>query len=167
MNHFFLKEGDGLFHFTNSRFEQVEVNKQEIHDGATPSPNAVMCRVLNRLYYTFQNEKYGNQSEKMLDHMARFLLTYPSSFGLWCIELQNRSVPSKEIMITGKEAKNYFLTLHTKRYLPGVICITTHKEDNIASLKGKYQDGETLIYICKDFNCLTPLRDINKAFTEI
>ncbi len=167
MNHFFLKEGHGLFHFTNSRFEQVEVNKLEIHDGATPSPNAVMCRVLNRLYYTFQDEKYGKQSQNMLDHMSRFLLTYPNSFSLWCIELQNRSGPLKEITITGKDAKKYFLEIHTKRYLPGVIFSTAHKEDNIASLKGKYQGGETLIYICKDFTCLPPLRDINDAFTEI
>jgi len=41
------------------------------------------------------------------------------------------------------------------------------KEEKIASLLGKYQEGETLIYICNEFNCLEPLRDVNMAFTEI
>ena len=168
MNSFFLSEESILFQFANTHFVQVEINKQEIYDGATPSPNSVMCRIMNQLSYVFQDDSYRTKSHNMLSHLSGVFQKYPESFGLWCTEFQNQSQPFKEVIIIGNDAMKYYLALHTKKYHPAVIYINTHKEEDlIASLMGKYRDRETLINICNEFNCLQPLRDVNMAFTEI
>lgn len=167
MNSNFSEEGNSLYLFTNKSFQQVEINKREMYDGALPSSNAVMCRVLNYLYHVYWQEEYRNRSEEMLLSMQHSMLKYPLSFAVWCAQLQFQSDASAEVCIVGKDAKNIFQQLYTKQYQASVTYLTTHKENTIVSMKGKYQDGETLIYICNNFSCQEPLRDVNHAFIEI
>jgi uncharacterized protein YyaL (SSP411 family) len=168
MNSFFSSDEHGMYRFVHANFLQVDINKQEIYDGAIPSPNAVMCDVTNQLSYIFQEDRYRIRSQKMRTHIAAVFQQYPGSFGLWCAAYQNQSQPFKEVLLSGNSAMEYYRALHTKKYQPAVMYITSNKkEEKIASLLGKYQEGETLIYICNEFNCLEPLRDVNMAFTEI
>ena len=168
MNSFFSSDEHGMYQFVHANFLQVDINKQEIYDGAIPSPNAVMCDVTNQLSYIFQEDRYRIRSQKMRTHIAAVFQQYPGSFGLWCAAYQNQAQPFKEVLLSGNNAMEYYRALHTKKYQPAVMYITSNKkEEKIASLLGKYQEGETLIYICNDFNCLEPLRDVNMAFTEI
>ncbi len=168
MNSFFSSDEHGMYQFVHANFLQVDINKQEIYDGAIPSPNAVMCDVTNQLSYIFQEDRYRIRSQKMRTHIAAVFQQYPGSFGLWCAAYQNQSQSFKEVLLSGNNAMEYYRALHTKKYQPAVMYITSNKkEEKIASLLGKYQEGETLIYICNDFNCLEPLRDVNMAFTEI
>jgi uncharacterized protein YyaL (SSP411 family) len=168
MNSFFSSDEHGMYQFVHANFLQVDINKQEIYDGAIPSPNAVMCDVTNQLSYIFQEERYRIRSQKMRMHVAAVFQQYPGSFGLWCAAYQNQSQPFKEVLLSGNNAMEYYRALHNKKYQPAVMYITSNKkEEKIASLLGKYQEGETLIYICNDLNCLEPLRDVNMAFTEI
>lgn len=167
MNEYFSESGQALYLFTNRTFQQVEVNKREMYDGALPSSNAVMCRVLNYLHLVYWQEDFKKRADDMLLMMRQSIFKYPLSFAVWCAELQFQLHSSIEVCIAGKDAKNIFRQLYTKQYQPNVTYITTHKENTIVSLKGKYQDGETLIYICSNFSCQEPLRDINHAFTEI
>lgn len=168
MNSFFSSDEHGMYQFVHANFLQVDINKQEIYDGAIPSPNAVMCDVTNQLSYIFQEDRYRIRSQKMRTHIAAVFQQYPGSFGLWCAAYQNQAQPFKEVLLSGNNAMEYYRALHTKKYQPAVMYITSNKkEEKIASLLGKYQEGETLIYICNDLNCLEPLRDVNKAFTEI
>ena len=168
MNSFFSSDEHGMYQFVHANFLQVDINKQEICDGAIPSPNAVMCDVTNQLSYIFQEDRYRIRSQKMCTHVAAVFKQYPGSFGLWCAAYQNQSQPFKEVLLSGNNAMEYYRALHTKKYQPAVMYITSNKkEEKIASLLGKYQEGETLIYICNELNCLEPLRDVNMAFTEI
>lgn len=168
MNSFFSSDEHGMYQFVHANFLQVDINKQEIYDGAIPSPNAVMCDVTNQLSYIFQEDRYRIRSQKMRTHIAAVFQQYPGSFGLWCAAYQNQAQPFKEVLLSGNNAMEYYRALHTKKYQPAVMYITSNKkEEKIASLLGKYQEEETLIYICNEFNCLEPLRDVNKAFTEI
>ena len=168
MNSFFSSDEHGMYQFVHANFLQVDINKQEIYDGAIPSPNAVMCDVTNQLSYIFQEDRYRIRSQKMRTHIAAVFQQYPGSFGLWCAAYQNQAQPFKEVLLSGNNAMEYYRALHTKKYQPAVMYITSNKkEEKIASLLGKYQEGETLIYICNEFNCLEPLRDVNMAFTEI
>ncbi len=163
----FSNAEDALFNFTHRAYLQVTVNKKEIYDGAIPSPNAVLCRVLYLLYHAFWHDIWKDRSKQMLSFIAAFSQKYPSSFAVWCAEFQRQQSNTKEITIVGEHAKNIYLELNTKKYSSNVTYITSHKEDTLGSVKGKYQEGETLIYICKDFSCSAPLRDVNKAFIEI
>ena len=168
MNSFFSSDEHGMYQFVHANFLQVDINKQEIYDGAIPSPNAVMCDVTNQLSYIFQEDRYRIRSQKMCTHVAAVFKQYPGSFGLWCAAYQNKAQPFKEVLLSGNNAMEYYRALHTKKYHPAVMYITSNKkEEKIASLLGKYQEGETLIYICNELNCLEPLRDVNMAFTEI
>jgi len=128
----------------------------------------MMCSVTNQLAHIFQDDSYRIRSKKMRTHIAPVFKQYPGSFGRWCAEYQHQFQPFKEVILSGNNAMEYYRVLHARKYHPSVMYITSNKkEEKIASLLGKYQEGETLIYICNEFNCLEPLRDVNKAFTEI
>jgi len=163
----FSEDENCMFNFTNTDFVQVEINKKELYDGATPSPNSILSNVLRKLYLLFFEEHWKKRSDEMLRKMAAFLLQSPSSFAIWCAAFQNKHSSAVDVTILGPDAKKIYQELNTKKYKPDVSYITTHKEEAIISFQGKYQVGENLIYICRDFNCLQPLRDINEAFTEI
>jgi len=47
-------------------------------------------------------------------------------------------------------------------YLPGKITLTAEKENaHFALLKGKtVQEGETLIYLCKNYSCKAPVNSV-------
>jgi uncharacterized protein YyaL (SSP411 family) len=167
VDRYYVEDGNPMYSFTNTQFSQVEINKKEIYDGALPSTNSVLCKVLKQLAYIFQHDEWNQKSNDMLFAMNEYLQKHPLSFARWCSELQKNTSQFKEVCIVGLDAKKIFQQFNTKKYYANVLFITTHKEEDIASLKGKYQVGENLIYVCKDFTCLEPFRDVNSAFVEI
>ncbi|MBK7763432.1 MAG: thioredoxin domain-containing protein [Bacteroidetes bacterium] len=164
--HFSNKEGS-FFHYTHKDFQQVSINKTDIYDGALPSANAVLCRVYRKLGVIFHRDQFIEQSNHMLQSAASFSHAYPTSFAVWCAEWQVKANYCKEVSIIGKDAEKYYAELNTKRYIPNVSYIVSINENTIESLQGKQIMGETLIYICKNFTCLAPFKDVNNALTEI
>ena len=163
----YIEEGQVFCNFTHLKQTKVAVNKQDIYDNATPSVNAVYCRVLYQLSLLFLNDGYGKISNELLQRLSSLILKYPTSFGLWSVLWQQCSVPFREMVIAGDKAVDYFKILHNKEYKPGVIWLVAREEDGLPALQGKFRENETLIYLCNESTCRAPFRDVNKAFTEI
>lgn len=163
----FSNPENAFYWFTHKDFQQVGIQKTDLYDGALPSANAVMCSVLRKLALIFQDEGFNVRSASMLQSAASFCKAYPSSFAVWCAEWQIQAKGMVEATIIGENAKKYYAELNTKKYKPNVSYIVSINENTIESLRGKQIMGETLIYICKNFTCLAPFKDVNKALTEI
>ena len=52
-----------------------------------------------------------------------------------------------------------------KNYIPNAILLGGKDEGNLELLKGKLQEGETMIYVCQNKVCKLPVQDPEKALT--
>jgi hypothetical protein len=165
--HFNMETGS-LFSFTNKHFMQVSIQKTETYDGALPSSNSVLCKSFYHAGLLFGDLSRMQLSERMLDEMRNFFTSYPGSFGVWAGIYLNRSSSSAEVTVAGPEALKNIRQIYNKFFLSHVTyTVVNTNEENIAELRGKYAEGETRIYICKNQTCLEPFTSIDEAMTVI
>jgi uncharacterized protein YyaL (SSP411 family) len=167
LNTHFRSETSVYYCFVHQQAMQVMVNKQETYDGATPSVNAVLCRVLRQLSELYQKPEWLEIRNKMIRAMSAYLIPYPTSFANWCMEWQLDAVDKISVSIVGQEAQSWVNQLFKSRFKPNIWYCATSIVSDVPALSGARNDDETLIYICQNMQCLPPLKDINEAFTEI
>ncbi len=163
-----FRSGEGLlFDFTNNKYRHVSINKKETYDGAVPSSNSVLCNVLQYMGYAFNNTRWSSLAEKMLEDMQNYFNAYPASFGVWAAAFLNKNELDLQVTIIGKDAKKNISEIYNKKYLSYVKYVVSTKDENIEELQGKYAEGETRIFICKNKSCLLPFTSLNEAMTVI
>lgn len=151
-----------LFYFTADFQEDVIVRKKEIHDGATPSGNAVMAHNLLTLSVCFDNKEWRERSENMLHTIAAAVIQHPVSFGVWAMLLQKFVMGLHEIVITGKDAET-LATAVIQQYIPNKILFSSNEFlENIALLKDKYTTDASYIFVCKDYACQQPVKTVEE-----
>ena len=65
-----------------------------------------------------------------------------------------------EIAIVGEEALSKAEKIN-QVYIPGkVIMASRSGEEEYELLKGRYQEGQTLIYLCRNYTCQRPVSSI-------
>ncbi|MBK7689885.1 MAG: thioredoxin domain-containing protein [Bacteroidetes bacterium] len=164
----FFDEKDVLFHFANTKFQNVRVPKKEIYDGALPSSNAVLCKVFYHMGFLFNQSRWIEYSQTMLNAVMPQLQNYPASYGVWAVSLLNRGAQEQQIVVLGPKAKPFIATLHNKRYLPNVLFVVSgKKDDSIGELQGKYDERGTRIFVCQNNACLSPFTSIEEAMAVI
>ena len=79
----FADEADAYFFYTAKEQTDILFRKKEIYDGATPSGNSVMAHNLYNLSILLDNPNGGKKQRDGVDGLDRWLLKYPTSFGVW------------------------------------------------------------------------------------
>ena len=158
----FYDETDGLFFFTSVLQDDIILRKKELFDNATPSGNAVMCRNLLNLGIVFDIESYSQIALQMLKAIDRSANLYPASFGYWAKNLLLAQYGIEEIVISGLQKQQLISQIH-QTYSPGRILMQVGlKKENWPLLINKENSEETLIYLCKDFNCFKPVSNLEE-----
>jgi uncharacterized protein YyaL (SSP411 family) len=166
-NHFF-DERDVLFNFANNKFPNVSVPKKETYDGALPSSNAVLCKVYHQMGYLYNQSRWTEYSQTMLNAVLPQLINYPGSFGVWALSFLNRGAFEQQIVLVGPDAKQFIEKLYNKRYLSNVLfAVSCKKDDSIGELQGKYDEQGTRIFVCQNNACLSPFTSIEDAMAVI
>ena len=158
----FYDESDGLFFFTSDLQKDIILRKKELFDNATTSGNAVMCRNLMYLGIIFDESSFSNKASKMLKSVGRSIRLYPSSFGYWAKNLLLDRYGIEEIVLTGSNKADIHDKI-LKDYSAGRIIMQLSKEkENWPMLLNKEDSEETLIYLCKGYNCFRPVSDLKE-----
>lgn len=165
---YFSDEEDLFFYFTSSVQKDILVRKKEIYDGATPSGNAIMAKVLWRLGIYFENNSWKERSVKMVDAVHEMAQKYPTSFGVWTDLIQEFVEGTPEIAILGENAIDEVKSV-LKAYLPyRVIMGSSIENQSFALLKGKIiQEGKTSYYVCRNYSCQAPFFNRESMLKEI
>lgn len=154
----FSMDGTKLFCYTKLSQADILVKKIEINDGAIPSGNSVMAYNLYHLSILFDRAEWKSRSLEMVAASGKVILNYPVSFGLWACLFQEIVEGTNEIVITGKD----YLEQHSqllKYYIPHSIIITQGGAGyDFPLLSGKPVTNGTLLYLCRDFSCLPPVK---------
>jgi hypothetical protein len=166
----FFTDEDGLFfYFTPEFHTEVPVRKKDQYDGAMPSSNAVMAWNLHRLGLFFNIPDWVRRSALMLEANRDAAVKYPNSFGVWSNLLLEKVIGTHEILVLGPDSFQLSQDL-LKNYIPNRVLIQAENvTDRFPIMHGRSvgEDGETRIYICREYACRLPVINVDDALKQL
>lgn len=162
----FADSETGFFFYTGKHQKDVITRKVELYDSAVPSGNSVMAENLAYLAIIFDKPEWAERSRQMLASLADILNRYPGSFGLWANLFLRQAVGAIEIAVTG----NGSIALGREilaQYLPGKVFQMAQQPADLPLLKDKIYGNDPLIYVCKNYACAAPVKDLQQFQLQI
>lgn len=160
-------DGPGFFDSTASHGTPV-ARSRDLHDGATPSGNAVATDVLLHLGAMTGNEAFNERASGILEVMSRTMREQPLGAGRYLAAADFYFGPVKEVAIAGDRGLAEIESLLNATYAgyePNVIVgyVDPDNEELIARLPflqdRPARDGRATAYVCEAFACLPPVHD--------
>jgi hypothetical protein len=159
----FWDESEHNFFFTAAEHSLV-VRPKDLYDNATPSGNAVMIDVLQRLSALLSRPDYGQRAAQSLQRMRQSIEKYPQSFGRWATALWAQTMPMREIVVVGKNAHNLAAELQSHALENAVVVASRTGSEPLELLEGRAATSdETLIYVCIGSSCQRPVSTVAEA----
>ncbi|HAG43089.1 MAG TPA: hypothetical protein DCL31_06585 [Clostridium sp.] len=160
----FWDEENGGFFLYGSDDEELIVRPKEIYDGAIPSGNGVASLALLKLYYITGKDRYIDIVDKNFKAFGGKIKEDPMYYLFSVIAYMYREYSIREITIVGdkKEEINSILKEINNKYNPFTLVTLRGKESNMILDSKEMINNKTTIYVCENYNCKTPITDINK-----
>jgi len=165
LTHFYDSDS-GMFYYTSDTEPSLIARKMEISDNVIPSSNSEMGKNLFILGHCFYNDQYINMSAKMLNNVRQHALQGGIYYANWDILMSWFASAPYEVSVVGKNSDLVRKEL-SAHYLPNVILSGTKSESNLPVLEGKWSADETLIYVCRNHVCQSPVSDLGAALKMI
>ena len=167
LNHF-QDEKSGFFFYTSDLSPALVARNIETEDNVLPSSNSVMARVLHRLGTLTGKKQFLEQSNAMLNTIGSKILdsVHPHFYSNWCALYAELAFPYYEIAIVGESFESLRSSMR-KKYLPNTIFLGAGNEGKLELLKGKFQQGETYIYVCRNRLCKLPVQKVEAALKQL
>ena len=160
----FSDETNLFFYYTEAGQGDVIVRKKEVYDGATPSGNAVMAGNLWYLSVVYDNKEWADRAMRMVFEQSQAVVRYPTSFGIWAGLMLQRVQGVKEIAVVGVDYQSKMVETG-RHYIPFKVLLGAEKDRlGIPLLEHREERGKTWIYVCEDYHCIKPVRDMQEIF---
>ena len=159
--HFFDAE-KSLFYFTSDEDAALVVRKIEYADNVIPASNSIMAKNLYLLSHYFSSTEYLKTSRQMLHNIQPQISRYGPGYSNWLDLMLNFTDDFYEVVAVGANAKEKIKELNTVYYPNKLIAGGTTKSD-APLLEGRYDENETLIYICVNNACKYPVKTAEEA----
>jgi uncharacterized protein YyaL (SSP411 family) len=160
----FQEKEEGYFFYTHKDQKDVILRKKDMYDGAIPSGNALISFNIFFLAIIFDLPDWKELAQNNCRRLSQTVIRYPVSFGVWATLMQWLTYGEVELVMTGKD-----LSKIRKDFLHNFIpnCVfqsTTEQNDQFPLLKDKPLTGSTLIFLCKDYSCQSPVTELHEIF---
>jgi uncharacterized protein YyaL (SSP411 family) len=163
----FYDEERGLFYFSETTSNSgILTNHFQNEDNVIPAANSVMANNLYKLYLLKGKPGYKNQVLKMLQNVIANFSKYPMAFANWGTCLLKLVEPYYEIAVIGQQSEKRLRKLQSE-FRPNVLWASSVTESEIPILKGRYSNGKTLIYVCREGTCKLPVEKVEEALKLI
>ena len=162
----FGDENGVYFYFTPEGQDDVIVRKREMYDGSTPSGNALMASNLWKLSLLVGESEWRTRAWNMVHAFAETVSRYPTSFACWASVLWDMTHGTAEIALLGSKA---FTAGHEllRHYLGGsVYLFADEPRADFPLLAREKPTSELMAYLCRDFECTLPVRDIAELLEQ-
>lgn len=165
--HFSDTENSLLF-YTSDLDPPLVVRQKEVVDNVIPASNAVFATVLWQLGHFLYNKSYLERAESMVRQVQDAVLDneQPRFFYKWAGLFQQMVFKPYEIAIVGENA-DALREKMMSHYLPQALFLGGKEEGSLKLLEGKYSEGETLIYVCRNKVCKMPVDNVEQALTLV
>ena len=163
LTHFSDPDSPLLF-YTSDIDPPLVTRKKETADDVISGSNSMMARNLLALGQYLYNPEWVERAEGMMHQLSKTILESksPDFYSNWCQLYIDLVRPPYEVAIVGPEATDKRNAL-MKNYLPNALLLGGESEGNLELLKGKLQDGMTMIYVCRNKVCKLPVQEIGPA----
>ena len=156
----FHDEKSKMFFFTSNTTKLI-ARKMELNDNVLPASNSVMAHNLFRLSHLYYNNEFKLIAEQMLANIYDGMEMYGSGYSNWGSLLLISVSNYYQVSIIGIEAQDMNFKLQ-KNYLPHVL-FAGGKDLKLPVLADKKIENETIIYVCYDGTCLSPVKNIEEV----
>ncbi len=164
LQHFYNEE-TGMFYYSALEDGATISNKTEVSDNVIPSSNSVIAKVLYRLGIYFENDKYLKQAESMLNNVVPQLEQHANYYSNWAILLNDIAYQVPEIVFSGKNAHK--LRQEFDQQFIYALVAGSESESNLPLLLNRWNENETMIYVCRNRVCKLPVKSVKEAMTQI
>jgi len=155
-----------MFYFTSNKDADLIARKMEIEDNVMPASNSIMANNLFKLGHYYSNSYYLKVSEQMLQNVIENAQKYGSGYSNWLQLLSNFVGEFYEIAISGKDALHQLKEIN-EQYIPNKLIAGSTKKSNIHLLKDRFNEVETLMYVCVNSACQLPEKEAKKVLSQI
>ncbi len=162
----FYDEKSQLFYFTSDTDDALIARKIDVDDNVIPASNSVMANNLFLLGHYYSNKKYSNNASQMLHNVKDKVLQYGGNSSNWLSLYLNYVGDFYEIAISGADAKTKLKELN-QHYIPNKLIVGSTKDSDLPLLAYKFNENETIIYVCIDGTCQLPVNETQKAIQQI
>ena len=162
----FFNAETNMFYFTSTLDDKLISRTVEFRDNVIPSSNSIMANNLFKLSHYFDNKKYLNSSQQMVNNIKDQIALYPSGFSNWMNLILNINKNFYEIAVVGNTAIEKIKELN-ENYLPNKIIIGSLESNPLPLLKNRFVEGETYIYVCVNKACKMPVKTVKEALKLI
>lgn len=162
----FKDEKSDLFFYTSSQDEDLIRRSMEVNDNVISSSNSIMAQNLLKLHKLYSKEGYGQQARQMMENVQENFIENGQSFANWMhlVLFQNQNF--YEIAVVGQDFKSKGKDI-AKEYIPNSILVGSKEEGTLELLKSRYNEGQTLIYVCIEGTCKLPVTDVSRALDQL
>ena len=165
LKHFADPNGPGFF-FTADDHEELIARTKDLHDGSTPSGNAVAVTVLLRLAKLLDRREFAAKAEETLRSYREMMAEHPAASGQMLMALDFYLGPTREIAVVGtadspethRASRQSVGRSGRTRCSPSTTPRAARPPDSIPLLKDKpAMNGAVTVYVCENFACQAPL----------
>ncbi len=162
--HFSGNDETNLLYYTSDIDPPLVTRKIETADNVISSSNAVMAQNLHYLGLYFYQNEWVELSESMLHSLSATIAgtDTPDFYSQWSQVYLDFVKPPYEVAIVGDNAAQKRNEL-MKYYLPNALLLGGPDEGTLELLTDKLQEGETMIYVCRNKVCKLPVTDSSRA----
>ena len=163
----FFDEEEQLFFFTSNEGEKLIARKKEVFDNVIPASNSIMATNLHLLGLFFDDSRYSELSDNMLQKVKDLVVKEPSHLANWGSLYGLKLKPTAEIAIVGKEAEAFRRQLGA-HFLPNSILMGTTGDSSLTLLQDRIAgNGTTTIYVCYNKTCQLPVHSVAEALEKL
>ncbi|MGC9006349.1 MAG: thioredoxin domain-containing protein, partial [Sulfurihydrogenibium sp.] len=159
---FYDNENGGFF---LSKSQDLIVKPKESFDGAIPSGNSVSSYNLYRLYLMTADQDFYQKSYETLKAFGEEIKRLPSYHCMFLIAMMMHFYPTAEVVISGEKWQDPLKDLNVE-FLPNKVVMVKYKEnkEHLERLspftKGMEIPEDFYVYVCKNFTCNLPTKDL-------
>lgn len=158
----------GIYYYSADDHKGLVTRRAEVQDNVMPASNSVMARNGFRMARFFPEEGFEERARAMLDQVWQDVsgsgdLTYYSNWSRLYLDFLN---PPFEIAIVGPQVAAKRDSMQ-RTYLPNAVWMGSEQESDLDLLKGKYREGKTLIFVCRNRVCQLPVEHTTQALLQM
>ncbi len=153
-----------FFYYTSDKDAPLVTRKKVLADNVIPSSNSIMARNLLKLGTFLNNKRYLNRSNTMMYQLLPQIkdTDIPNFYSNWCQLYLECIFPPYEIAILGEKATTLSQKMQ-EEYFTNAFFLGGEKEGSLELLQNKLQEGQNMIYVCRNKVCKFPVDNITEA----
>jgi uncharacterized protein YyaL (SSP411 family) len=163
----FADREHGGFFSTADDHEDLIVRPKDLHDGSTPSGNAMAVTALVRLATFVGRDDFRAAADRTLAAFHGVMEEHPSAAGQMLIALDFHLGPVQEVALVGElgsAAFQHVLTAARAPFAPRrITACGVSPSPTLPLLANRTSTGPVTLYVCENATCQAPIADSAEA----